>query len=410
MGGAVMILTLPRLGETMEEARVTDWLKQPGEAFRRGDVLLEVETDKTVVEVPALQDGTLVTQLVAPGDTVQLDAPIAEVRVEGVVAEPARAAAVAAPVPAAAPLPRPAAARGDRVAASPLARRMARQAGVSLDGLAGSGRRGRIMGADLRALAPAANGPVAMRWVPAVGAARTPVVLLHGLFDEGRGWRDLPDRLAGLGHPVLVADLPGHGASAPAADLDQAVEALLAALPQGPLRLVGHSLGAVLATRLALRLGAGVERLVLISPAGLGTRINADFLDGMTGAQTPAALGRAVALLGGGPMSEAGLAAELARLIRQRPASTALARAVACDGIQQVDIAADLARLAVPVTAVFGLADRILDWRDCANLPARAAIHLMRGAGHLPQSHDPALVAALIAGTDRQGEVPPIHR
>ena len=61
----VMILTLPRLGETMEEARVTDWLVAPGAAFKRGEVLLEVETDKTVVEVPAMQDGVLIAQLVS---------------------------------------------------------------------------------------------------------------------------------------------------------------------------------------------------------------------------------------------------------------------------------------------------------------------------------------------------------
>ena len=53
-------LPLPRLGETMEEGRIVTWLKQPGDRFRRGEILLEVETDKTVVEVPALQDGVMV--------------------------------------------------------------------------------------------------------------------------------------------------------------------------------------------------------------------------------------------------------------------------------------------------------------------------------------------------------------
>ena len=76
-------LLLPRLGETMEEAKVTEWIVVPGDAYARGDVLLEVETDKTVVEVPALSDGTLITQLVAPGDTVALDGPIAEVEQDG---------------------------------------------------------------------------------------------------------------------------------------------------------------------------------------------------------------------------------------------------------------------------------------------------------------------------------------
>ena len=86
-------ITLPRLGETMEEAKVVDWLVAVGAAFRRGDVLLEVETDKTVVEVPALMDGILHAQLVAAGETVALDHPIAEVEVEGAVDTPALAPA-----------------------------------------------------------------------------------------------------------------------------------------------------------------------------------------------------------------------------------------------------------------------------------------------------------------------------
>ena len=64
-GVGVVDLPLPRLGETMEEGRIVAWLKQPGDKFRRGEILLEVETDKTVVEVPALQDGTMIEHLAA---------------------------------------------------------------------------------------------------------------------------------------------------------------------------------------------------------------------------------------------------------------------------------------------------------------------------------------------------------
>ncbi|MBD3765311.1 MAG: acetoin dehydrogenase dihydrolipoyllysine-residue acetyltransferase subunit, partial [Rhodobacterales bacterium] len=86
-------LTLPRLGETMEEARVTAWLVAAGQAYRRGDVLMEVETDKTVVEVPAMADGTLVARLVAEGQTIALDQPFAEVEQAGAPAAAAPAAA-----------------------------------------------------------------------------------------------------------------------------------------------------------------------------------------------------------------------------------------------------------------------------------------------------------------------------
>ncbi len=408
-GTRLIQLALPRLGETMEEARVTDWLVAPGEAFRRGDVLLEVETDKTVVEVPAMQDGVLMAQLVAQGEMVALDQPFAEVEVAGAAdAPPNRAAAAAAPVRPAALQPALPDAASDRAAASPRARRMAQADGIALTDISGTGRRGRITGADVDAARQgtiaAERGLIAMRSVAAQGAAKAPVVLLHGLFDEGRGWRDLPDRLARAGHPVLIPDLPGHGASAAAASdvetaTDMLADALADALPQGPVRLVGHSLGAVIATGLALRLGARVDRLVLISPAGLGARINADFLDIMGSAETSAAVGRAMRMLGAGPLSDTALQQELTRQQKQRDAVAPLVRALARNGMQQIDIAADLDRVPAPLIVIFGLADQIIDWRDCASLPGRAAIHLLRDAGHMPHALAADLVAGLIADT-----------
>ncbi len=405
------LIRLPRLGETMEEARVVLWLKAPGERFARGEVLLEVETDKTVVEVPALEDGVLARQLVGPGETVALGQAIAETDGAGAAdavteAEP--------PVPARsepASLLEPV--RGsDRIPASPRARRLAGKAGLDLRDLTGTGRNGRISGPDVEAVlrsrsapvpAPATAGAVHVRGrAPSGPVTDVPVVLLHGLFDSARGWRDLPERLARAGHPVLVPDLPGHGRSAPGdGTLDGAEAALAATLPpEGRVGLVGHSLGAVLAARLARRLGPRLDRLVLIAPAGLGPRIDRDFLDMMSEARTAAALGRALTRLGpgAGPYSDDALAAELEQLDLRRDAMTALAGSLARNGIQQADIAPLLDGLPAPLTAVFGLADPIVDWHDCANLPPRAAIHLVPGAGHLPHALRPDLVAELILG------------
>lgn len=384
-----LTLRLPRLGETMEEARVTDWLVTPGTAFRRGDVLLEVETDKTVVEVPALADGTLLAQLVQPGDVVALDQPIAEVEAEGVADSPPAAAPTVAPT--AEPEPVAPAAPTDaladipaRLAASPAARAAARRAGVDLARIVGSGRRGRVTAADV---AGSAQDPAGVA-IHHLAGKDTPIVLLHGLFDDHRGWRDLPHRLGAAGHAVLSVDLPGHGASSAAPSLSAALDAVAAAIsqavPQGPLRLFGHSLGAIFATRLALRLGDRVERVVLSAPAGLGARINGDFTDGMLAAETPAALSRALDLLDAGPISATAAAQELQRLKALRPGHAALAAELATHGFQQVDIRAELARLTCDLRVIFGTADRILDWRDVEHLPARAAVHLVRGAGHLP--------------------------
>lgn len=395
-------IRLPRLGETMEEARVLDWLVAPGAAFRRGDVLLEVETDKTVVEVPALSDGVMAAHLAAPGETVALGQAIAEAEAEEAEGSPAAAsdAALAPDAGAAhgAGAARPDPARGHAVpgappgarlpaspAASPAARAAARRAGADLAVIEGSGRRGRITAADV-----AAAGS---------GGAEATIVLLHGLFGDAKGWRDLPRRFAAAGRAVAAPDLAAGDAHADLpAPLGGLAAALAGRLPEGPLVLVGHSLGAVLAVGLARLLGPRVERLVLIAPAGIGARINRDFVEGMLAAESPAALARALALVDGAPLSQTALVAELDRLRGRRGADAALARALARDGFQQVDITADLAALACPVAVVFGTADRILDWREVGNLPAATAIHLVRGAGHLPHAAAPELIVRLAAG------------
>jgi pyruvate dehydrogenase E2 component (dihydrolipoamide acetyltransferase) len=116
----------------------------------------------------------------------------------------------------------------------------------------------------------------------------------------------------------------------------------------------------------------------------------------MLGAETPAALRRALDLLGGGPVSDAALAAELAVLRRNRAGQRALAAEIAAGGIQQIDLAAEIDGLGAPMAALFGTADRIADWQGCARLPARVAIHLRAGVGHLPHVGAEALVDDLI--------------
>ncbi len=70
------ILTLPRLGETMESGRVVVWLKKAGEVFRRGETIVEIETDKTVTEIPAFCDGLMVDILVPEGDEAAVGDPL----------------------------------------------------------------------------------------------------------------------------------------------------------------------------------------------------------------------------------------------------------------------------------------------------------------------------------------------
>ncbi len=195
-------ILMPALSPTMTEGNVASWLKSEGEPVAAGDILCEIETDKATMEVEATDEGTL-GRILAPAGSegVAVNAVIGLILEEGedasalagakpppavpASASPAEAPASAAPAPStpAAPPAAPAArASGPRIFASPLARRMARQAGLDLAAIAGSGPNGRVVKADVEAAiaaaaqaapAPAAAAPGAPPAAPA-GYADTP--------------------------------------------------------------------------------------------------------------------------------------------------------------------------------------------------------------------------------------------
>lgn len=397
----VSILRMPKLGETMEEGTITGWLVAEGAAYARGDAILEVETDKTVAEVPALHEGRLLRILAGPGERLPVGAPIAEVegRVQAVGSGPAIADAAppapSAPAPAA-PAPRPAALTQGRPRATPTARRLARQAGLSLDGITGTGRRGRIERADVARLTEArpASGeawldtPAGRVAYTVTGTGGRVHLLVHGFAGDRQAWAQLSALLARAGHTAVALDLPGHGATeAEAPDpgaLAEAVARLAGTLPPGA-TLVGHSAGAAAAVEAAARLGDRLGRLVLLTPAGCGPRIGADFIHGMAHADGPGEVAHLLRLLGplGGAISEAALAQMAAEMGRGRLKALA-DRLAAPDGRQRIDILRPLARLALPVTAVFGLNDQIVAPTDALNLPANVAAQFLP-TGHMPQ-------------------------
>lgn len=166
-----MEVLMPQLGETVTEGTVARWVKNQGDAVQSGDILFEIETDKTSMEIPATVSGVLAEIRVAQGAVVAVGTVVAVLKTSG--AEPAAApagkpataappapaapAAVAAPVAAAPAVAASAPAggkssagrRADGVTVTPLARRLASQAGISLDSITGTGPRGRIMGRDV---------------------------------------------------------------------------------------------------------------------------------------------------------------------------------------------------------------------------------------------------------------------
>ena len=151
-------IKVPPLGESIVEATVARWLKQEGDAVAAGDTLVELETDKVTVEVPALKGGVLARQTKRDGDVVAVDDVLGEID-EAATAVPAEAAAPAraampaaipsAPAPAAAPLPAQPRAPVAEVKASPAARRVATEGGVDLGGISGTGRGGVVSKPDV---------------------------------------------------------------------------------------------------------------------------------------------------------------------------------------------------------------------------------------------------------------------
>ena len=191
---------MPALSPTMEKGKLAKWLKKEGDAVKSGDVLAEIETDKATMEVEAVDEGTIGKLLVPAGtEDVAVNTPIAVILGEGekmgdapaAAAPKAATPAAAAPVPAAAiaaAIPAPAAAartEGARVFASPLARRVAKQKGIDIAALLGSGPHGRIVLKDVEtAKAGAAPAAAAKSAGPAFAAPPSDEQLLK-LFAEG---------------------------------------------------------------------------------------------------------------------------------------------------------------------------------------------------------------------------------
>jgi pyruvate dehydrogenase E2 component (dihydrolipoamide acetyltransferase) len=154
-------ILMPALSPTMTEGTLARWLKAEGDAIRAGDVIAEIETDKATMEVEAVDEGVLGKILVPDGtQNVKVNDPIAVLVAAGESASEAanpaptqEAGEVASPIQSkAAPVTAPAANghdQGERVFASPLARRMARQAGIDLASVTGTGPNGRIVRADI---------------------------------------------------------------------------------------------------------------------------------------------------------------------------------------------------------------------------------------------------------------------
>ena len=281
---------LPRIGGSESDARILAWKKAPGESFKADESILEIETDKAVVEVPAPCDGVMGQHLAAVDALVEFDQALAEITVSDGVAGPLSRAASAEPAAALAQATLPSGKAAEkssislattsgsaaskasdqsagkaslspksfdtgRRTATPIARKLVAQSGLDLSQIKGSGPNGRIVRDDIFQQAAHAPTGVKQRVAQNTGAAtsvekmiRTPhgeisarfwnapsqkgaatILLVHGLFGDIDTWAGLAAGLAGKGRSVVAFDLPAHGKS-PAAPLT--IDKIVAALAQ----------------------------------------------------------------------------------------------------------------------------------------------------------------------------------
>lgn len=406
-------LPMPRLGETMEQGTISNWLVKPGDDFARGDPLLELETDKTLVEYPALGSGKLIETLVEPGDVVDVGAPIAIIETLDAWASVADTTAEEAPqiaaptdeTPKISTAPDSAIAgaqyNGDKLRATPLARRLARQAGVDISGFKGTGRRGRVEARDVEYGLEAGTASQPSARINRISANDlSTVIFIHGFAGLGSNWAALRANLQKTGLKTTAPDMPGHGQnSAEANGVEDCISWLEALLNEqdGPVHLVGHSLGAHVAALAADRARSKVGRLTLVAPAGCGHEINGDFLHGMAHAHSAGELAHLLRLLGpkASKLPIDAIEAMSNELAKGRLIT--LAGAVARGNMQCVDTISVAGALSqeIPVTAIFGIADMIIPKEHMFNMPPRVSSHIIR-TGHMPQWDSPALLERLI--------------
>ncbi len=429
-------IVMPRVDMDMSSGRMGRWHAAEGAHVVKGATLFEIETDKAAMEVDAPASGVLKFVAASEGDVLPVGACIGWIVADGETFVPPAGASPPAPSPRPSPrgrggagsppaTPSPTGRRwrdrasgrtpvlpdgllapdeGERPRATPAARMVARERGLRLESVRGSGPLGRIQRRDIETPAPAARGAANVHRLWLQRGEGAPIVFLHGFGADLNGWRPV-HRLLPETRPALAIDLPGHGLSPLGEDpsfeaLVESARGVLIEEGVSAAHIVGHSLGGAVAAALAHEPGVKALSLMLIAPAGLGDDVNAAFFDGYLQADTEAALTPWLHML---VVDRAALGSALARTtLRQRSErplvaeQRRLAGALFAVGRQTIDIRGHLAALASPTKIVIELEDRITPARHAEGLSSLIALHRFPRIGHMPHLEARREVATLI--------------
>ncbi|MBL8895883.1 MAG: acetoin dehydrogenase dihydrolipoyllysine-residue acetyltransferase subunit [Rhizobiales bacterium] len=413
-------ILVPQVGQDLTEAKVVALHVKIGDQVKKGDVVAEVESEKASFEVEAFSSGTVTQIAYKLGDTATVLQPLlflgaAGEKIEAASSETTDTHSTATVSSLVAPTKQANLGTAERHRSSPLARRLASTNGLDIARVSGSGPRGAVVFKDIEALLKSPGGPVKTKPQTTLAfrslrdGTGTPVIFIHGFGAELAAWRPFVETLT-IANQKTGLDLPGHGASPEAAiaDFDELVDAVAEALTEAGhtrLNLVGHSLGAAVAAALAARDGFEVKSLSLVAPAGLGPKINGDFIAGFLAAESEAALKswmqglvhRRSALPQA--MVRATLAAREGTEIAA--AQKRIAAAVFSGSTQLFSIRDALEKYQGPCRIIVGREDAVIPAEYADAAPDHIAVHKLSGIGHLPQLEAAALVGRLVSETVR---------
>jgi pyruvate dehydrogenase E2 component (dihydrolipoamide acetyltransferase) len=353
MSGQIEKLGMPKWGLSMTQGTVIDWLVEEGAELAAGDEVAEVETEKIngVVESPVA--GTLRRRVAAAGDVIPVggllgviaDASVADADIDRFV---------------------------DEFQASFVPEEAEEEAGPAPETV-------EVNAGRLRFLRQGEGGE--------------PVVLIHGFGADLNNWLFAAPALA-ADRVVYALDLPGHGGSSKdvgagdVAFLAGAVGQFLDAQGLDRVHLVGHSLGGLVAARVALESPERVASIALVASAGLGEEINGEYIRGFIDAERRRDLKPVLELLFADPgLVTRQLVDDVLRYKRidgVDPALRAIAAAVYGEGRQRTVLHDRLAELDLPVLVVWGREDRVIPASHAERAPEGAQVHVLDGRGHSP--------------------------
>ncbi len=348
---AITPILMPKWGLEMREGTVQDWLVAEGDRIEVGQALVDVETDKISNAVEAADAGLLRRIVAASGQTLPVKALL------GVLAEPTVSdAEIAAYIEAFEP---PATQGGED------------ESGPAFEHAEIDGIRVRY----------ARRGP----------RDGTPVLFIHGFGGDLNNWLFNLDAVAHR-HPVIALDLPAHGQSqarlpgVSVQALATFVERFLGAIGvDGPVHLVGHSMGGAIAIRMAA--DGRAASLALVSPAGLDSAINTGYTDGFVAAQSRRELKPVLEqLFADSALVSRQMVDDMLRFKRMDgigPLLAQLGTALFHEGRQSTVLADALQAYGGPVLVLWGAQDRVIPAEQAAKAPPGAQVTVFDATGHM---------------------------